>query len=121
MDRAPTTTGGGPSTIVIFGASGDLTKRKLIPALYNLRLKGRLPEGTRIVGYARRPYDHEEFRRLMREGVSQFSAKTFDEEAWDGFAANLYYARGDLSTPDNFGRLRGTLEEFEGGPSDRLY
>ena len=121
MDATPTTTGGGPPTIVIFGASGDLTKRKLIPALYNLRLKGSLPEGTRVVGYARRPYDHEEFRRLMREGVSQFSAKTFEEEAWDGFEANLYYARGDLSTPEDFGRLRGTLEELEGGPSDRLY
>ena len=121
MEAARTSNGGRPSTIVIFGASGDLTKRKLVPALYNLYLKGRLPEGTRVVGYARRPYDHEEFRRLMREGIEEFSPGSFEEKAWEEFGASLYYARGDLSTPEDFGRLRGTLEELEGGPSDRLY
>ena len=113
--------GGRPTTIVIFGASGDLTKRKLVPALYNLHVKGQLPEGTRIVGYARRPYDHGEFRSLMRDGVEEFSSGTFEEQAWEEFEASLYYARGDLSTPADFERLRGMLEELEGGPSDRLY
>jgi len=121
VEETRSTSGINPPTIVIFGASGDLTKRKLVPALYNLRLKGRLPEGARIVGYARRPYDHGEFRRLMREGAEEFSAGTFEEKAWEGFAENLYYARGDLSTPDDFERLQATLVELEGGPSDRLY
>ena len=121
VDGTRTTSCGRPTTIVIFGASGDLTKRKLVPALYNLHVKGRLPEGTRIVGYARRSYDGEQFRGLMREGTEEFSSATFEEGVWEEFEANLYYARGDLSAPGDFGRLRGTLEELEGGPSDRLY
>ena len=121
MAGAQTSNGGRPSTIVIFGASGDLTRRKLVPALYNLRLKGRLPKDTRIVGYARRPYDHGEFRSLLREGAQEFSAKTFEEKTWEEFGASLYYARGDLSTPEDFEQLRMTLEDLEGGPSDRLY
>ena len=110
-----------PTTIVIFGASGDLTRRKLVPALYNLHKKGRLPAQTRVVGFARRPYDHDEFRNLLEESAREFSAETFDPGVWEGFARNLYYARGDLSTPEDFGRLGGTLEELEGGPADRLY
>jgi glucose-6-phosphate 1-dehydrogenase len=121
MERAQIANGSGPPTLVIFGASGDLTQRKLVPALYNLHLKGRLPDGARIVGYARRPYSHEEFRRLLREGAEKFSAETFEEAAWEGFAQNLYYARGDLSTPGDFEELRATLEELENGPSERLY
>lgn len=110
-----------PTTVVIFGASGDLTRRKLVPALYNLHLKGTLPEDTRVVGYARRPYDHEEFRRLLRGGAEEFSAATFDGAAWEAFARNLYYARGDLGTPEDFMNLRDLLAKLEGGPADRLY
>ena len=57
------------TSIVIFGASGDLTKRKLVPALFNLHLKGRLADDVRIVGYARRPYSDDTFRERMAEGV----------------------------------------------------
>lgn len=125
MEETQTTSGagrgGGPSTIVIFGASGDLTKRKLVPALYNLHLKERLPEDTRIIGFARRPYDHEEFRRLMREGAEEYSAGTFEAAAWEEFESSLYYARGDLSTPGDFDGLNEMLEDLEEGPSDRLY
>lgn len=59
------------NTIVILGASGDLTQRKLVPALYNLQRKGRLPVGTRIVGFARRPYTHDSFRERMRGGCGK--------------------------------------------------
>jgi len=110
-----------PATIVILGASGDLTRRKLVPALYNLHREGRLPESARVVGFARRPYDHEEFRRLMREGAEEFSGATFDAAAWDDFAANLYYERGDLGTPGDYESLQAFLNELEGGPADRLY
>ncbi len=58
-----------PTTIIIFGASGDLTQRKLIPALYHSFRKGRLPEQTRIVGFARRPWDDAAFRELLHKGV----------------------------------------------------
>ena len=110
-----------PPSIVIFGASGDLTQRKLIPALFNQSKKGRLPVGTRIVGYARRPYSHDEFRSLLREALGKFAPKAFDSAVWDKFAANLYYQKGDLSTAEDFVALEAILKSIEGGPANRLY
>lgn len=109
------------TTIIIFGASGDLTRRKLVPALYNLYRKGRLPEDTRIVGFARRPYGDEDFRTRLQGGVKQFSADTFDAGAWASFAPMLSYFTGDLDVPDDFQRLQRFLEELEGGQANRLY
>src|SRR4029077_3874756 len=81
--------------LTIFGASGDLTKRKLIPALYNLALERRLPERLAVVGYARSEMSHEEFRQKMHEAVSEFSRTGLKDEAlWREFAANLYYVAG---------------------------
>jgi glucose-6-phosphate 1-dehydrogenase len=79
------------TTIVIFGASGDLTWRKLVPALYNNYIKRRLPEGTRIVGYARRPYTEETFRERLRQGVQEFSPQTYTPHLWQEFASRLRY------------------------------
>jgi glucose-6-phosphate 1-dehydrogenase len=110
-----------PTSVVIFGASGDLTQRKLVPALYNLRRKGRLPASTRVIGFARRPYSHDDFRSLMRSGVEQFAGVPIDGAIWDEFAANLWYARGDLSTGDDFRALHSFLRDLEGGAADRLY
>jgi glucose-6-phosphate 1-dehydrogenase len=110
-----------PPTLVIFGASGDLTQRKLIPALFNQSRKGRLPAGARIVGYARRPYSHEEFRGLLREAMDKFAPKAFDAALWEKFAASLYYHKGDLSTADDFAALGSFLKDIEGGPAHRLY
>lgn len=109
------------ATIVIFGASGDLTQRKLIPALYNLYRKGRLAATTRIVGYARRPYSHDEFRRMARTGVEQFSRATFDAATWEDFAVHLGYVQGDLTTPADYANLDTTLQEMECGSVNRLY
>ena len=83
------------TSIVIFGASGDLTRRKLVPALYNNFRKGRLQDGVRIIGYARRPYDDESFRQRMRAGTEEFSAGTFDHELWHKFAPLLHYFQGN--------------------------
>ncbi len=77
------------TTIVIFGASGDLTRRKLILALYNLYRKKRLPAGLRLVGFARRPYSDQDFRDHPREGVVQFGAGTFEAKTWSSFSQNL--------------------------------
>jgi glucose-6-phosphate 1-dehydrogenase len=108
------------TTIVIFGASGDLTQRKLVPALYNLYRKGRLPEALRVVGSARRPYSHEEFRQRMQEAVHEF-AGTFDPVAWAAFSSRLSYLRGDLRARADFERLDAELKEIESGPANRLY
>ncbi|MBI1742956.1 glucose-6-phosphate dehydrogenase [Candidatus Acetothermia bacterium] len=109
------------NTIVIFGASGDLTQRKLIPALFSLYRKGRLPSDVRIVGFARRPYTHEDFRNQLREGVKQFAANVFDSALWGNFANRLWYAKGDLGTPSDFENLRIFLEKLEDEPANRLY
>jgi glucose-6-phosphate 1-dehydrogenase len=110
-----------PATIVIFGASGDLTQRKLIPALYRLHAKGRLPTGTRIVGFARRPYSHDEFRARLRAGAEEFAGEAFAARAWEAFAAQLWYVRGELATAADYQHLDAMLRELEGGPANRLY
>jgi glucose-6-phosphate 1-dehydrogenase len=110
-----------PPTVVIFGATGNLTQRKLIPALYNAFRKGRLPEGTRIVGYARRPLSDDDFRARMRSGVEQFAGTDIDEGTWDRFADRLWYARGDLTTHTDYADLHTFLQNIEDGPANRLY
>ncbi len=110
-----------PTTIVVFGASGDLTRRKLVPALYNLERKGRLPQDTKIVGFARRPYSDSMFRDLVGEGVKQFSPNFYDQDLWDSFAPSLKYFQGDLTNPEDFIKLKAYLKEIEKGPADRLY
>ena len=102
-----------PCSIVIFGASGDLTLRKLVPALYHLFVEGQLPEVFRIVGVARREKTDESFRRELREGFEKFSRTKGKEPArWDEFAAQIYYHRGDFSNPASYDGLRDRLEGF---------
>jgi glucose-6-phosphate 1-dehydrogenase len=110
-----------PTTIVIFGASGDLTWRKLVPALYNSFKKGRLAECMNVVGVARRPYTDETFRAVLRDGVAKFSAESFDAAVWEKFAGRLHYFQGNLDASADFLKLETTLQALEGGPSNRLY
>ncbi len=116
MDKNKVTT-----TIIIFGASGDLTWRKLIPALYNNYKKGRLDQCANIVGYARRPYAGDEFRTHLREGAASFSADTFDPAVWERFAALLTYFQGDLDVPEDYARLEASLRAMEKHSANRLY
>ncbi len=109
------------ATLVIFGASGDLTRRKLIPALYNNALKGRLPRGTRIVGVARRDYTDASFRQRLQEGVQTFSAATYQAERWQDFAQTIFYQRGDLLDPAAYPSLAARLDELDGGQAQRLF
>jgi len=109
------------TTIVIFGASGDLTWRKLIPALYNNFKKERLSECANIVGFARRPYTDETIREHLLEGVRQFSAETFEPAVWDRFAQMLHYFQGNLDTAEDFSKLETYLQTLEGHPANRLY
>jgi glucose-6-phosphate 1-dehydrogenase len=111
-----------PNTIVIFGASGDLTSRKLIPALYRLYRKKRLPAGTRIVGLARSPFTHEEWRNKLTETTREFTGKDFDANLWSEFAANIYYQPGDIDRPADIQSLAKTLEQLEeGAATSRVY
>ena len=86
-----------PCTVVIFGASGDLTVRKLIPALYHLFSETQMPSPFRVVGFARREKTDDSWRAELKEGVHAFSrTKTVDEEKWSTFAANVHYCQGDI-------------------------
>jgi glucose-6-phosphate 1-dehydrogenase len=100
--------------LVIFGATGDLSKRKLIPALYNLSVERRLPEGLVVAGTARSPMSHEEFRRKMRDAVVEFARGGLrDPGAWDRFAANLYYLPANYREPESYLRLKESLLNLE--------
>jgi len=108
-------------TIVIFGASGDLTRRKLIPALYNLLRKHRIAPETRIVGFSRTQYSHDAFRQHAREGVQEFAGR-FDENIWAAFSRNLYYCSGEPDSLDDFKRLDALARDLEAGQATgRLY
>src|SRR5579872_1251235 len=89
-ERAPA-----PCVFVVFGASGDLTRRKLLPALYNLAVSRLLPAGMSIVGFALTEMSEDEFRASMRAGVTEFSRrKPIDEAVWSDFASRLHYVCG---------------------------
>jgi glucose-6-phosphate 1-dehydrogenase len=104
------------AVLVIFGASGDLTQRKLMPALYNLALEDRLPERFSVIGYARSEITHEAFREKMRESVRQFSRTGLkDETVWNQFAGNLYYVRGGYEDPEGYHALKELIDGFEHG------
>jgi glucose-6-phosphate 1-dehydrogenase len=104
-----------PPTFVIFGASGDLTSRKLIPALYKLHCKKRLKNGLRVVGFSRSPYSHEAWRQELAESTQKFAGEDFDLSVWNNFAKNLFYHAGDIGHPADFDRLSDFLKELEDG------
>jgi glucose-6-phosphate 1-dehydrogenase len=108
-------------SIVILGASGDLTRRKLIPALYGLARKGRLPDGTRIVGVSRTPHSDDEWREKLAESTEDY-ADSFDADAWSDFAPRIHYRAGDIHQPDHFRQLAHDLDEWESpGGATRIY
>ncbi|UZQ56044.1 glucose-6-phosphate dehydrogenase [Trichothermofontia sichuanensis B231] len=102
-----------PAILVIFGASGDLTQRKLVPALYTLKQQRRLPPETTIVGFARREWSHDYFREQMREGIEQFANGLGNEELWQEFARGLYYCSGDIDRPESYQKLKAFLSELD--------
>ena len=110
-----------PTSIVIFGASGDLTRRKLVPALFNQYRKGRLPEPLLVAGFARRDWNHEEFRDLLRQGMEELADLHPDNDEWESFSKSLWYVRGDLSELESYRELHRFLAEKESAPSNRLY
>ena len=114
-----------PAVIVIFGASGDLTKRKLGPALFNLALQRLLPPETAIVGFARTEMTDDEFRANIRAGIDAHSrVEVTDESVWDGFASRLRYMAGSFDDTAAFARLGALLRELDstmGTDGNRLY
>lgn len=109
-------------SIIIFGASGDLTSRKLIPALFLLFKKGRLPKETRVVGVARTKYSSDDWRKDLTESTKKFAGKQFDEAKWQEFAQSIFYQPGDIGNEQDIAELAKFLSELEKGESStRLY
>ncbi|WP_447986871.1 glucose-6-phosphate dehydrogenase [Nitrospira sp. Nam74] len=113
-----------PCTVVIFGASGDLTRRKLIPALYNLLLDGMLPSGFAVVGNGRKALRHEDFRAGMRAGVGTYSRRPVDPSKWSAFESRLFYHRGSIWEPGTYEGLKVLLAQVEADqhlPGNRIF
>ncbi len=104
-------TPGDSCTIVIFGASGDLTKRKLLPALYNLKALKLLPENFAVIGVAVTDSNDEMFRSQITSDIKQFATRPVDQAEWDDFAKRSYYISGDFNSPDTFAHLGAKIED----------
>ncbi|MDJ0536248.1 MAG: glucose-6-phosphate dehydrogenase, partial [Xenococcaceae cyanobacterium MO_207.B15] len=103
-----------PLIMVIFGASGDLTQRKLIPAIYQLKKEHRLPPEITIVGAARRDWSHEYFRQHLKEGIEKFSDGIGSEELWNDFQEGLFYFSGNIDETESYQKLKEFLAELDG-------
>ncbi|MBW4512526.1 MAG: glucose-6-phosphate dehydrogenase [Scytonematopsis contorta HA4267-MV1] len=102
-----------PQIIVIFGASGDLTWRKLVPALYKLRRERRVPPEITIVGVARRDWTHEYFREQMQKGMEEAHSNVPLGELWEDFSQGLYYCSGNTDNPESYQKLKDLLSELD--------
>lgn len=119
QDRIPE-----PQILVIFGASGDLTQRKLVPAIYQMKLERKLPPELTIVGVARRDWGHDYFRQQLREGVEEYGGGLQSEEIWEDFAKGLFYCPGDIDNPESYHKLKaflGELDELRGTRGNRVF
>jgi glucose-6-phosphate 1-dehydrogenase len=110
-----------PVTITIFGASGDLTLRKLVPALYALFCQGLFHERFAIVGYARRDYGDAGFRERMREAVKTFSRLPVDAAQLDPFIGRVFYHQGDLDDPEAFRSLKIRYQDEASFPANQVF
>ncbi len=115
---------GDPCVMVIFGASGDLTKRLLIPALYNLENANLLPGHFAILGFAVDELSRETFHAELTKDLAQFATTLFDQKTWEPLANNLYYMSGDFRDSASFHKLKQTLEQIDtevGTPGNYLF
>ncbi len=103
----------GPCAMVIFGAGGDLTKRMLIPAMYNLCRGKLLPEEFAIVGVSIEPFSVDEFRERASKDIREFAVGGVDMKSWDWFVKRLYYVSGDFHDPKMYGKLKETLGQVQ--------
>src|ERR1041384_2563547 len=113
-----------PCSIVIFGATGDLTHRKLLPALYNLAADGELPPAVTVIGFARRPKTDDDFRIEMEESVKKFSRQTVRDEIWKTFSQSLFYHQSDFADESGFKTLAERLTKIDkerGTRGNRLF
>ena len=102
-----------PCCIVIFGATGDLTMRKLIPALYNIAADGELPPAVAVIGFARRKKTDEEFRKEQEESTRKFSRQAVRDEIWKSFAQGLFYHQSEFEDESGYQSLAQRLDKID--------
>ena len=113
-----------PCSVVIFGATGDLTHRKLVPALYNIAAGGELPPAVTVTGFARREKTDKEFRDELEEAARKYSRQTVRDDLWEGFAKSIFYHRGEFHDLAAYKSLAERLEKFDqerGTRGNRLF
>ncbi len=113
-----------PFVLVVFGVTGDLTTRKLIPAIYNLALDDLLPKEFALVGLARKPLAKKEFRTRLQRAVERFSRRPFDEAVWERIQGNLNFLQFDAELEQNYAKLAGFLDRLDheqGTRGNRLF
>ncbi|WP_405066266.1 glucose-6-phosphate dehydrogenase [Kribbella sp. NBC_01510] len=103
----------GPCSLVIFGVTGDLARKKLMPAVYDLANRGLLPPGFALVGFARRDYTNQDFAQIVHDSVKEHARTPFREEVWQQLAEGFRFVPGDLTDDEAFKRLRETVDELD--------
>ncbi len=103
----------GPCGLVMFGVTGDLAKRKLMPAIYDLANRGLLPPGFALTGFARRDWDRQDFAKVVYDSVREHARTPFREETWEQLSEGIRFVEGTFDDPESFERLRHTVEELD--------
>ncbi|AUN40974.1 Glucose-6-phosphate 1-dehydrogenase (plasmid) [Tsukamurella tyrosinosolvens] len=103
----------GPSSLVIFGVTGDLSRRKLMPAVYDLANRGLLPPGFSLVGFGRRPWTDEDFAATVREAAKAHSRTEFRDDVWERLAEGIRFVQGAFDDDDSFDRLSAALADLD--------
>jgi glucose-6-phosphate 1-dehydrogenase len=115
---------GQPCAVVIFGAAGDLTKRLLVPSLYNLRSSNLLPQNFAVVGVSADKFSDEEFRQKLTGDIHEFAGSPVDKELWGWFMPRIYYHSGDFRDPNLYKQLKdklATVDKQQGTPGSYLF
>lgn len=103
----------GPSALVIFGVTGDLSRKKLMPAVYDLANRGLLPPGFALVGFARRDWADRDFAEIVHDAVRKYARTPFSEDTWQQFAEGIRFVQGRFDDPDAYRRLRETVDSLD--------
>jgi glucose-6-phosphate 1-dehydrogenase len=103
----------GPSALIIFGVTGDLARKKLMPAVYDLANRGLLPPGFALVGFARRDWVDQDFAKVVHDSVAQYARTPFDEDVWKQLAEGIRFVQGEFDDDKAFAELKATLEELD--------
>jgi len=113
-----------PSTLIIFGGSGDLTRRKLLPAVYNAVLDGLLPDNYAVLGLGRKKLSDEDFRNIARQGIEKHSRQALHDGKWDDFQRRIFYSAGGIDDPQTYQNLKNRLLDIEAHldlPGNRVF